>query len=109
MHVETKSPAAAQALDMIARLFDTTLAKISGKCDYAKAIRYATSRWTALTRYVETDIWKCRTTPPNAQSDPLLRAERITYLPAPTTAEVVVFPSDGVAGWEQAVGDARFS
>jgi transposase len=27
--------------------FDTTLAKISGKSDFAKAIRYAASRWTA--------------------------------------------------------------
>nr|CCD31983.1 Transposase and inactivated derivative [Methylocystis sp. SC2]CCD32008.1 Transposase and inactivated derivative [Methylocystis sp. SC2] len=86
VHVETKSPAAAQALEMIARLFaieadikgrspaervdarreravpildelraflDATLAKISGKSDFAKAIRYATSRWTALTRYVD--------------------------------------------------------
>ena len=87
VHVETKSPAAAQALDIIARLFaieadikgrqpaerlaarrakrsapvlaelraflDATLAKISGKSDFAKAIRYATSRWTALTRYVD--------------------------------------------------------
>jgi transposase len=86
VHVETKSPAAARALDMIARLFaieadikgkaaaeraaarceranpildelraflETTLAKISGKSDFAKAIRYATSRWTALTRYVD--------------------------------------------------------
>ena len=86
VHIETKSPAAAQALDIIARLFaieagvkgrppvervatrqersapvlaelraflDATLAKISGKSDFAKAIRYATSRWTALTRYVD--------------------------------------------------------
>jgi len=86
VHVETKSPAAAEALKMIARLFvieadikgksptervsvrrqraipildelraflDATLAKISGKSDFAKAIRYATSRWTALTRYVD--------------------------------------------------------
>nr|CCD32253.1 Transposase and inactivated derivative [Methylocystis sp. SC2] len=86
VHIETKSPAAAEALDMIARLFtieavvkgrppaervaarreraspildelraflDATLAKISGKSDFAKAIRYATSRWTALTRYVD--------------------------------------------------------
>ncbi|KAF0129134.1 MAG: transposase [Methylocystaceae bacterium] len=86
VHVATKSPAAAQVLAMIARLFaieaevrgktpleraaarrehaisildelraflDATLAKISGKSDFAKAIRYATSRWTALTRYIE--------------------------------------------------------
>jgi len=86
VHVATKSPAAAEALTMIARLFaieagmrgksptervtvrrdralpalaelraflDATLTKISGKSDFAKAIRYATSRWTALTRYVD--------------------------------------------------------
>lgn len=32
---------------------DETLAKISGKSDFAGAIRYATSRWTALPRYVD--------------------------------------------------------
>ena len=32
---------------------DATLAKISGKSSLAGAIRYATSRWTALTRYVD--------------------------------------------------------
>ena len=86
VHVETKSPAAAQALEIIALLFaietgirgkppaeraaarrehatpildelraflDATLTKISGKSDFAKAIRYATSRWTALTRYID--------------------------------------------------------
>ena len=86
VHVETKSPAAAQALEMIARLFaieaevkgkppaeriatrrarstpilaelraflDTTMAKISGKSSLAGAIRYAVSRWTALTRYID--------------------------------------------------------
>ena len=83
--METKSPAAAEALDRIARLFaieadirgrspteraaarqdrsapflaslraflDATLAQISGKSSLAGAIRYATSRWAALTRYV---------------------------------------------------------
>ena len=86
VHVETSSPAAREALDLIARLFaieadirgrspverrdarqkdslqilaelklllDATLAKISGKSSLAHAIRYATSRWTALTRFTE--------------------------------------------------------
>ena len=86
IHVETKSPAAAQALEMIARLFaieadikgkppaerlaarrakatpilselraflDATMEKISGKSSLAGAFRYAASRWTALTRYVD--------------------------------------------------------
>jgi transposase len=86
VHVATQSPAAAQALEIIARLFaieaeitgknaaerldarrrrsapilaelksflDATLARIGGKSEFAGAIRYATSRWTALTRYVD--------------------------------------------------------
>ena len=86
VHVETKSPAAAQALEMIARLFaieaeckgrppvervaarraratpilvelraflNATMAKISGKSSLAGAIRYALSRWIALTRYID--------------------------------------------------------
>ena len=86
IHVETKSPAAAHALEMIARLFaieagikgrppaerlaarrakvtpilselraflDATMEKISGKSSLAGAFRYAASRWTALTRYVD--------------------------------------------------------
>ena len=86
IHVETKSPAAAQALEMIARLFaieadikgrqpserlavrrakstpilselrgflDATVQKVSGKSSLAIAFRYAASRWTALTRYVD--------------------------------------------------------
>ncbi len=86
VHLTTHSPAAAQALEIIARLFaieadirsnppeqriaarreraipvlnelraflGATLAKISGKSDFAGAIRYTTSRWSALTRYVD--------------------------------------------------------
>ena len=32
---------------------DATLARISGKSDLAKAIRYSTARWTVLTRFVD--------------------------------------------------------
>lgn len=32
---------------------DATLARISGKSDLAKAIRYSTARWAALTRFVD--------------------------------------------------------
>ena len=35
------------------QFLDTTLAKISGKSSLAQAIRYTTSRWTALTRFTE--------------------------------------------------------
>jgi transposase len=40
-------------LDELRAFLDATLIKISGKSDFAKVIRYATSRWKALTRYVD--------------------------------------------------------
>ena len=85
IHVETKSPAAAQPLKEASRpavcdrsrhqgqaagraprrasqgdadlselraFLDATMEKISNENDLASAFRYATSRWTALTRYV---------------------------------------------------------
>jgi transposase len=39
-------------LDELKVFLDTALNRISGKSTFAKAIRYALSRWTALTRYV---------------------------------------------------------
>jgi hypothetical protein len=38
-------------LEILKRHLDTTLARISGKSELAKAIRYMTSRWKALTVY----------------------------------------------------------
>ena len=44
---------ALQRLDIELKTFlDSSLTKISGKSDLAKAIRYALSRWKALVRYV---------------------------------------------------------
>ena len=43
---------AAPLLDQLKTFLDTSLTKISGKSDLAKAIRYALSRWKALVRYV---------------------------------------------------------
>jgi hypothetical protein len=43
---------AAPLLDQLRTFLDTSLNKISGKSDLAKAIRYALSRWKALVRYV---------------------------------------------------------
>src|SRR5262249_12944167 len=39
--------------DDLATFFDASLATISGRSELAKAIRYARSRWTALTRYLD--------------------------------------------------------
>lgn len=43
---------AAPLLDQLKTFLDTSLTKISGKSELAKAIRYALSRWKALVRYV---------------------------------------------------------
>ncbi len=40
-------------LDELATWLDTQLQKIPGKSDLAGAIRYARSRWTALSRYLD--------------------------------------------------------
>jgi transposase len=40
-------------IDHLAAFFDLALSKISGKSELAGAIRYARSRWQALTRYVD--------------------------------------------------------
>jgi transposase len=40
-------------IDELAIWLDAQLAKISGKSDLARAIRYARSRWPALTRYLD--------------------------------------------------------
>jgi transposase len=43
---------AAPLLDELKTFLDTSLSKISGKSELAKAIRYALSRWKALVRYL---------------------------------------------------------
>jgi transposase len=40
-------------MDGLAAFLDASLATISGRSELAKAIRYARSRWTALTRYLD--------------------------------------------------------
>ena len=40
-------------MDELARFFDVSLAMISGRSELAKAIRYARSRWTVLTHYLD--------------------------------------------------------
>jgi transposase len=51
--VTTRHRRAIPVLAELRSFLDVTLAKISGKSDFATAIRYAISRWTALTRYVD--------------------------------------------------------
>jgi transposase len=50
---EVRQRRSAPILVDLKAFLDATLAKISGKSSLAGAIRYATSRWTALARYVD--------------------------------------------------------
>jgi transposase len=50
---QARQHAARPVIDALATFFDNSLAMISGRSDLAKAIRYARSRWAALTRYLD--------------------------------------------------------
>jgi transposase len=50
---QVRHAAARPVIDALAAFLDASLAMISGRSDLAKAIRYARSRWTALTRYLD--------------------------------------------------------
>jgi transposase len=48
-----RQSAARPVVDELAAFFDASLSRISGKSELAGAIRYARSRWVALTRYLD--------------------------------------------------------
>ena len=48
-----RQSAARPVMDDLADFLDASLRQISGRSELAKAIRYARSRWTALTRYLD--------------------------------------------------------
>jgi transposase len=48
-----RQSAARPVMDGLAAFLDASLTQISGRSDLAKAIRYARSRWIALTRYLD--------------------------------------------------------
>jgi len=48
-----RKSAARPVMDGLAAFLDASLTQISGRSELAKAIRYARSRWTALTRYLD--------------------------------------------------------
>ena len=50
---QARQSAARPIIDALAAFFDASLTMISGRSELAKAIRYARSRWTALTRYLD--------------------------------------------------------
>lgn len=50
---QSRQSDAAPLIDELATFFDRTLPKLSGKSELAGAIRYARSRWPALTRYLD--------------------------------------------------------
>jgi transposase len=48
-----RQSSARPVMDNLAAFLDASLTQISGRSELAKAIRYARSRWTALTRYLD--------------------------------------------------------
>jgi transposase len=50
---QARQSAARPVIDALAAFLDASLTQISGRSDLAKAIRYARSRWAALTRYLD--------------------------------------------------------
>ena len=50
---QARQSAARPVIDALAAFFDVSLTTISGRSELAKAIRYARSRWAALTRYLD--------------------------------------------------------
>jgi transposase len=53
VRVRIRQGSARPVIDDLAAFFDASLARISGKSELAGAIRYARSRWSALTRYLD--------------------------------------------------------
>jgi hypothetical protein len=51
VRLATRQAKSVPVLDTLKRHLDATLARISGKSEFAKAIRYITSRWQAFTVY----------------------------------------------------------
>ncbi len=77
---EVRQRRSAPMLADLKAFLDATLAKISGKSSLAGAIRYATSRWTALTRFVNDG----RLEMTNNAAERAIRP--LALGPAPTTA-----------------------
>ena len=50
---QVRAQLAKPRLDELAAWLDQQLQRIPGRSELAKAIRYARSRWNALTRYIE--------------------------------------------------------
>jgi len=50
---QVRQSKARPVIDALAAFLDASLTMISGRSELAKAIRYARSRWTALTRYLD--------------------------------------------------------
>ena len=82
-------------LDSLRQWFEATLSKLSRKSETTVAIRYALSRWDALTRYIEDGTSRSTTTQPNALCAAWLWAGRTTCsrdrirvasVPQPSTA-----------------------
>jgi transposase len=73
-------------MDDLTAFLDASLATISGRSELAKAIRYARSRWTALTRYLDDGTLEISNNAAERAIRPLTSAGRISCSPAPMPA-----------------------
>ena len=76
----------APLIDDLAAFLDASLAMISGRSELAKAIRYARSRWTALTRYLDDGTLEISNNAAERAIRPLPWAGRTICSPAPMPA-----------------------
>ena len=79
--VAARNQYAQPLLEQLKAFFDTSLNRVSGKSALAQAIRYARSRWQALTRYV-TDgrLEMSNNAAERAMKPPVPRTEKLSVL-----------------------------
>ena len=74
-------------LDELKRVLDTSLGRISSKSSLAQAIRYATSRWDALSRFITDGRLEMSNNAAERAIRPLALGRKNSSSPAPMPAE----------------------
>ena len=90
---------AAPLLDNLRSWLEITLTKVHGRGEVAVAIRYALTRWTALTRYVDHSAIPIDDKPVERAITPVASEERIGCSPVRTQAASGPPPSTALSSW----------
>ena len=86
---EVRQTRAKPLLEELRIWMEKSLRSLSTKSGTAGAIRYALTRWRALTRYIDDGLLEIDNSAPNALSAPSLLAARTTCSLAPMQVEIV--------------------